>query len=117
MAPNEERTWASMAHVIPLACSVLLGGFGWLAAIVIYFAFRERSQFVAFHAKQEIALHLANFVLILACVAMALTIVLIPLAIVCGIVAFFAMVVLPIVGAVKAGNGEWYRLPVVGGFA
>lgn len=117
MATQDERTWGALAHAIPLATSVLLGGLGWLAALVIWLAYRGRSRFVAFHALQELWLHLANFFVIVAVVAMFLTVVLIPLAVLLGLASLLAMVVLPIVAAVRAGNGEWYRMPVVGRLA
>jgi uncharacterized membrane protein len=47
-------------------------------------------------------------------VALALTIILIPVAIVAGIVLFFSAIILPIVGAIKASDGTYYRYPVIG---
>jgi len=111
---QEDRTWGALAHVLPLVASVALGGFGWLVALVIYLTNREKSPFVAFHAYQELWLHGINFLILVTALILSITVVLIPLAILLGIVSFVLMVVIPIVGAVQASNGNWYRLPIVG---
>ncbi|MGE0002342.1 MAG: DUF4870 domain-containing protein [Fimbriimonadaceae bacterium] len=111
---QEDKTWGALAHVLPLVASVALGGFGWLVALVIYLVNREKSPFVAFHAYQELWLHGINFLILGAAVIAAMTVILIPLAILLGVVSFVLMVVIPIVGAIQASNGNWYRLPVVG---
>ena len=103
-----------MAHVLPLVASVAFGGFGWLVALVMYLVNREKSPFVAFHAYQELWLHGINFLIIVGAALAALTVVLIPLAILMGIFSFVLMVVIPIIGAVQASHGSWYRLPIVG---
>lgn len=103
-----------LAHVLPLAATLLLGGFGWLVALVLYLVYKEKSPFVAFHAYQEIWLHGINFLLIIAIVITAFTVVLIPVSVLLGILSFFLVVVVPILGAVHANSGRWYRLPVVG---
>lgn len=102
--------------MLPLAVSVLLGGLGWVAALAVLLAFSGKSEFVSFHAKQELILHLANFVLIVVAVVLAFTVILIPVALLLGLFSLVLMVVLPIVAAVQASNGAWYRMPIVGSF-
>ena len=48
---EEEKQWATLAHGLPLLVTVL-SGMGFLAAFGIYFAQKDRSKFVAFHALQ-----------------------------------------------------------------
>lgn len=95
---------------------MLLGGLGWLAALVVLIAFNGKSDFVCYHAKQELILHVANFFLIVVTVVLALTFVLLPLAILLGLFSLALMVVLPIIAAIQASNGDWYRMPLVGRF-
>ena len=47
-------------------------------------------------------------------VAFVLTIILIPVAILLGCALFLCALALPIIGAVKASDGTYYRYPVVG---
>ena len=54
------------------------------------------------------------FIMILALIALMLTVILIPVSFVGFFVVGLAAIILPIVGAVKASDGEYYSYPVVG---
>ncbi len=54
------------------------------------------------------------FVLVLATAVLWITIILIPLVVLFWIALGIAAVALPIVGAIKASQGDYYRYPVVG---
>lgn len=108
----EDRTLAMLTHLSGLAGYIIpLGGI--LVPIVIWFS-KSENKTIAAIAKQAIILNVAIFVCILALVLLALTIILIPVSIVVGGVLFLAAIVLPIVGAVKALDGEFYTYPVIG---
>jgi uncharacterized membrane protein len=98
---QDDKTMAMLGHV--------LGIFSWIGPLVIYFVKRD-SKFVAFHALQQLVWQISVFVVLL---ILGITIIgwpLIPIVHAAGwIVAVFA--------AIKAYNGEWYELPVVGAFA
>ncbi len=119
----EERLWAGAAHLSYLAP----GGLGLLIAFAIYLIQRERSYFVAAHARQAIGFQLVVMVLFWILSALG--------AAVAGPMAFlsrgasfsspgfFAMVagivflvfgVLAIIAAVHAFTGRTYRYPVIG---
>jgi len=111
---SDERLWAMLAHL-----SALLGyvvGLGqYIAPLVIYLVYRERSRFVAFHALQALYFQLA--LLVLWAIVIILTL------ITCGLGAIFAVVpivlnlVFVLMAAIRANNGEWYELPLVGAIA
>lgn len=52
MNRGEETTWAVMAHLSVLL-NLFTGFLGGIAAIVIYFIYKDRSRFVAYHAMQS----------------------------------------------------------------
>lgn len=110
----DERLWAMLAHLSALLGYVVLLG-QYIAPLVIYLVYRERSRFVAFHALQALYFQLA--LLILWVIVFILTF------ITCGLGAIFALVpivlnlVFVLIAAIRAYNGEWYELPLVGAMA
>lgn len=110
--PAEERTLAALTHLSGLAGYLIpLGGV--IVPIVIW-AVKGDSRIVSSLAKQALLLNVAVFVLIGATALLWLTVVLIPLVILFWVVLGIAAVVLPIVGAVRAMDGLYYRYPLVG---
>ena len=65
-------------------------------------------------AKQALLLNVIVFVVALATAVLWITNILIPLVILFWIALMIAALVLPIVGAIKASQGDYYRYPVVG---
>jgi uncharacterized Tic20 family protein len=84
-----------------------------LVPIVIW-AVKSESRVVSSIAKQALLLNLVVFALIAASALLWLTVVLIPLVILFWIVLGAAAVVLPIVGAIKASEGSYFRYPLIG---
>ena len=108
----EDRTLAMLTHLSGLAGYIIpLGGI--IVPIVIWFSKSENKTITAI-AKQAIILNIAVFVCVLAFGALALTIILLPVSIIGWILLGLAAIVLPIVGAVKASDGEFYSYPVIG---
>jgi uncharacterized Tic20 family protein len=81
---------------------------------IIIWAVKSDSKVVASIAKQALLLNIVVFVLIVGSVLLWLTLVLIPLVILFWILLGIAAVALPIVGAIKAWDGAYFRYPVVG---
>jgi len=117
-ATDEERLAAMLAHLltIPAYGGVLMQ---YVIPLVIYFVYREKSPFVAFHALQSLFFQLAILAITVSIVAIvALTfglgiVVAIPLLIIvpiCG-------VVFPIIAGIKSYSGQWYEYPLVGAAA
>jgi uncharacterized Tic20 family protein len=108
----EDRTLAMLTHLSGLAGYLVpLGGI--VVPIVIWFT-KSDNKTIAAIAKQAILLNIVAFIMILALVALMLTVILIPVSIVGFFVVGLAAIILPIVGAVKASDGEFYVYPVVG---
>jgi uncharacterized Tic20 family protein len=108
----EDRTLASMTHLSGLSGYII--PFGGVVVPIIIWVVKKDSPVISAIAKQAILLNVIVFCLIIASVIAMLTIVLLPIAIPFLIVLGLAAIVLPIVGAIKANGGVYYRYPVVG---
>lgn len=100
------RNWALGAHL-----SAFLGAWvalAFLGPLVVWLVKREDHPFIALHAREALNFNLS--VLIYAIAAGILSIILIGIPILIAILV--AWVVLTIIAAVKASNGEEYRYPL-----
>ena len=108
----EERTLAALTHLSGLAGYVIpLGGV--LVPIIIW-AVKSDSKVISSIAKQALILNVAVFALVACTALLWLTILLIPLVICFWVLLGLAAIALPIVGAIKAFEGTYYRYPVLG---
>jgi uncharacterized protein len=105
-----------LAHVIPLAVN-LFTGLGWIAALVMYFAYKDRSRFVAFHALQSAFVSLVVMVLGAIGFVLALTVVGLVIAVPLFIVLLVAPLVYTVIAAIRANEGQWYAIPIAGPMA
>lgn len=102
-----------LAHVIPLAVMFITGGNGWLAALIIYLVKKDESKFVAYHALQNLYLHIATVICLI--ISLILCIVLIGFVLIPAVA--ITSIVFQVIAAVKANEGEVYELPIVGQMA
>jgi len=110
--PNEERGLAALTHLSGLSGYVIPFG-GVLVPIIIWMV-KKDSPVVSAVARQAILLNVIIFVLLGFSFLLWLTVVLIPLMALVGCALFVAAIALPIMGAIKANRGVYYRYPVVG---
>jgi uncharacterized Tic20 family protein len=108
----EERTLALLTHLSGLSGYII--PFGGVLVPIIIWIMKKDSPVISAIARQAILLNVIVFGLAIASFILWVTIILIPLmiAFVCALV--IVAVVFPIVGAVKASSGVYYRYPVVG---
>jgi len=101
LRPDEERTWAVLAHALPLV------GLGFLAPLVIWLCFRGRGPYLEDQAKEAL-----NFQLTL---LIGVVVGVVTLIIVVGIFVLIAVsiasLVFGIIAAIAASRYEWYRYP------
>jgi uncharacterized protein len=107
-----ERGMAAITHLSGLAGYIIPFG-GAIVPIVIWIV-KKDSAVISTIAKQALLLNVMVYVLIGASALLFLTIILIPLVILFWVVLGITALVLPIVGAIKASDGTYYRYPVVG---
>ena len=110
--PESQRTLAARSHLSGLAGYLIPFG-GVLVPIIIWIV-KSDSPVISSIAKQALVLNVVVFLLFALCVPLYLTVILIPLLVVfCAAIGLVA-IALPIVGAVKALDGTYYRYPFVG---
>jgi len=110
--PPEERTLAALTHLSGLSGYVIpLGGV--LVPIILWIV-KKDSPAVSRIAKQALLLNVVVFVTIAATALLWLTVILIPVVICFWVLLGIGAIALPIVGALKAADGVYYRYPVVG---
>jgi len=108
----EERGLAVATHLSGLAGYIIpLGG---IVVPIIIWVVKSESPVISSIAKQAILLNVAIFVLGGAFALLCLTIILIPVSILAWIVLGIVAIALPIIGAVKASDGTYYKYPVIG---
>ena len=108
----EERTLAALTHLSGLTGYLIpLGGV--LIPILIW-AVKSDSRVISCIARQALVLNLVVFLLVSGSALLWLTIILIPAVILFWIVLGIVAIALPVVGAIKAWDGTYYRYPVVG---
>ena len=107
-----ERGLAAITHLSGLAGYIIPFG-GAIVPIVIWIV-KKDSAVISTIAKQALLLNLMVYILVGVSALLLLTVILIPLVIVFWVLLGIAALVLPIVGAIKASDGTYYRYPVIG---
>jgi hypothetical protein len=108
----EDRTLAALTHLSGLSSYII--PFGGILVPIIIWMVKKDAPVIAAIAKQAILLNLVVFALFVVGVVLFITIILIPAVILGWCVLGIAAIALPIVGAIKANGGLFYRYPVVG---
>jgi uncharacterized protein len=112
MIEAQDRTLAILTHLSGLAGYIIpLGG---ILVPVIIWVVKKDHRVIASIAKQAILLNVAVFACGAALALLILTVILIPVTFLGWTVLGLIAIILPIVGAVKASDGEYYTYPVVG---
>jgi len=102
-APSgNDKIWAMLSHL-----SLFLG-VGIILPLVVYLAMRKDSEYVAANAREALNFHISMYLYVLCCVPLMLILIGVPLAIIIGI----GSLVLAIIAAVKASDGQCYHYPL-----
>ena len=106
--PTEnERTWGMLAHLSALAGLVMpLVGIV-LGPLVVWLTRRDESEFVAAHAKEALNFNISVLLGALACMLLMLVFV----GFLLGTALFVAWLVMMLIAAIKASEGQSYRYP------
>ncbi|MBP6995433.1 MAG: DUF4870 domain-containing protein [Phycicoccus sp.] len=109
LTPENERQIGALSHGVAAAATAFSGGtLGFVAALVVYLIYKDRGPFVRAQAANALNVQIMTGIgLIISAVLMIVLIGFItyPIVVVFG-------VVLHILGAVKAWNGEWWTPPL-----
>jgi uncharacterized Tic20 family protein len=99
---GNDKVWSMLSHL-----SALLG-VGLILPLVVYLAMRKDSEYVACNAREALNFHISIIIYVLCCVPLMFILIGIPLAILIGV----GSLVLAIIGAVKAADGQCYHYPL-----
>lgn len=109
LTPSEERNLGLLAHVVPAILLPLSAGLlGFVGSLVIYLMYKDRGPFVRQHAVNSLNVQIITAILLLLSTALMFVLVgflFYPLVIIVS-------VVIHVIGAVKANNGEWWTPPL-----
>jgi hypothetical protein len=110
--PSDDHLWAALAYVLAFVASII-------APLVIYLVKMNESRFVRFHAAQSLNMGITAVIYSVAIVVISVLaaivshgfgfLVIIPLFIAFGV----AHLVFLVMAAVKAGQGQLYRVPAI----
>lgn len=117
---KDERNWAMFAHLSAIAAGLIFSfttipAFGFVGPLVIWLMKRDESPFVADQAKEALNFNISIGIVLFAMWVLAMLLIwtivvpfiMFPLMAIVGLIAL----VLVIVAAIKASNGEVYRYP------
>jgi uncharacterized protein len=127
VTPEQERTWAMLAH-LSMLINLVTGVLGPVAAFVIYITYRDRSRYIAFQSLQSLILQLITWVaagiiigLMWAITGMLSAVIVgvlcIPFAIILSIILAalpIAGVAYSIIGAIQCSEGRDFRYWLIG---
>lgn len=102
LSESDSKLWALFCHL------GFIIGFSFIAPLVIWLIFKDRSEFVDHHGKEALNFNISMIIYFI--IAGILCIIFIGIPLLIGL-AFFGLVV-SIVAMVKAGNGERYNYPM-----
>ncbi len=105
------RTWAIVAHLGPIALSLISAGMlGWLVPLVVLLTQKDQLPFAAQHARESLNFRIT--LLIFYVVSLPFLVFLWCIGIPLWIAVWVAEIVLGIVAAVRASDGLDYRYPL-----
>jgi uncharacterized protein len=127
VSPEQERTWAMVAH-LSMLINLVTGILGPVAAFVIYITYRDRSRYIAFQSLQSLILQLITWVAAGAIIGIMWAITGILSAVIVGILCIpfaiiisailaalpIAGVVYSIIGAIQCSEGRDFRYWLIG---
>lgn len=99
LRPDEERTWALLAHLSGIVLCII-------APLVVWLVFKERSRFVDAEAKEALNFQITLVIASIPALVLAIILPFLPFLV------FAAGVVFMILAAVETSKGRPYRYPV-----
>ena len=106
LRPDEERTWAMLAHLLSLLAAYV--GFGFLAPLAVMLIMGPRSAYVRAHAVESLNFNLSWLIYAIVAALLILVAVGIFILIALGV----AYVIFVIIASIRAYNGQPYRYPL-----
>jgi uncharacterized Tic20 family protein len=106
LPPDQERLWGMLAHLLSFVAAYIALGF--LAPLIVLLVFGQRSAYVRAHAVESLNFNLSWLLYAVVAVILIFLVIGIVILIALGV----AYLVLVIIAAVRANNGEFFRYPL-----
>ncbi len=113
LSPQDQRNYGMLAHLAPaIAIPLSAGTLGFVASLVVYLMYKDRGDFVRAHAVNSLNVQIVTAIgLILSTLLMVILIGFITYPLICVVA-----VVIHVIGASKARNGELWSPPLTPAF-
>lgn len=112
LSPDDERTWAVLAHVSALVAAILsVGWLSFLGPLIVWAVYKDRSDLVRGSAAGAFNFNVGLWVATIVGWIFFITLIGIPIAIIIWIVVFIASILYHVLAALAANRGEVYRYP------
>lgn len=115
MLESQARTMAMLVHIVAAVAAIMSGGtLSFIAPLVIWLIYRERSALVDFHGKQNLNLQLTTLAVVVGGVVVGFATLLVGFLVTGPLMLAYLVyaVIISIVAGVKASRGEYYRIPL-----
>src|SRR5215216_1422833 len=99
---GNDKIWSILSHLSALI------GLGFILPLAVYLAMRGESEYVARNAKEALNFHISVLIYCICCIPLVFILIGVPILIMIGV----GSLILAIIAAVKASNGEVYRYPL-----
>lgn len=130
LSPQDERLWASLAHLSVLL-NLFTGFGGGIAALIIYLVYRDRSRYVAYQSLQALLFQSVFFfgagalIGVIWAIVGALSLILIGVVLIpFALLATVVLIIMPlialiygVIGGIECNNGEDFRYWLIGDWA
>ncbi|GAB2967828.1 MAG TPA: DUF4870 domain-containing protein [Actinotalea caeni] len=111
-AGGDDRALAVVAHLSPVIAAIVSAGWlSFVGPLVIWFIYKDRNALVRNAAASSFNFHITIWIAWMLAWVFFITLIGIPIAILLWVVPAIAQVVLSIIGALRAWNGEIYSYP------
>jgi len=107
MPDKDERMWATFVH-LGIAAGLVIPLGNVIAPLVIWLVFKDRSAYVDYHGKEALNFQLTMLLAFAAGLLLIFLLIGIPILILVGLLDL----VLSVVAAIRANEGERYRYPI-----
>lgn len=109
---TDDRVIAVLAHLSPIIAAVVSAGtLSWLGPLILWLIYKDRDPLVRNASATSFNFHLTVWLSWVVALILFLTVIGIPVAIVIWVVTAVAQIVMSIIGALRAWNGERYTYP------
>lgn len=122
LTKSDANMWAMLSNLLGGLAAVIVSPLGFLPPLLVFLLLRDRSRFVRRQSAEALNFQLTNLIIIAGAVAVIVIggiftlgigfVVLVPLALVAGLIWVVLLIVWVILASVRTSKGVEYRYPI-----